>query len=333
MVGRKAGSKMDSTVTPSPGFSEWLYETGNALAITTSEVGKLLLIGAPERDRLSVVERTFYACRGIVADGKSLYVTGADRITRFEQTMTPGGGFCDNDVVYAPRITWHTGNVFAHDIGLRGDGSVVFANTMFSCLCIVGEAEPFTPIWQPSFIVGLLPQDRCHLNGLAMEDGIARYVTVAAQTNTRKGWGAHRHLSGLLIDVQTGEIVSNGLSMPHSPRTNGGVVYLCNAGTGEVGLVNGGRFIPMAQCYGFTRGLAFLAYSMLVGVSLARSPQHFSGLPLEAIMRGSSAACRLLVLDGLGRTEHSLEFSGDIREIYDIACIEDARNPSMVILQ
>ncbi len=319
-------------VTPSPGFSEWLYETGSALAITTSDVGKLFLIGAPERHRLSIVERTFYACRGIVAAGKSLYVTGADRVTRFEQTDTPGGGFYDNDVVYAPRITWHTGNVFAHDIGVQSNGVVVFANTMFSCLCTVGDAGPFTPIWVPSFISGVLPQDRCHLNGLAMQDGWARYVTVAAATDTRKGWTKDRHLRGMLLDVIDGRTAATDLSMPHSPRIHNGTVHLCNAGTGEVGVIDGGQFHPLAQCYGFTRGLAFLCGSLLVGVSMARSDNQFHGLPLSVIMRGRDAMCKLLVLNRRGRTEHSLEFGGANREIYDIACMPDVHHPSMIVL-
>ena len=38
-----------------------------------------------------------------------------------------------------------------------------------------------------------------------------------------------------MIDVQTDEVVCEGLSMPHSPRWHNGKLWLLNAGTGYLG--------------------------------------------------------------------------------------------------
>lgn len=52
-------------VRASPGFAAWLHREEAALAITTYQIGKLFLIGAPAPDRLSVTERTFQRCLGV----------------------------------------------------------------------------------------------------------------------------------------------------------------------------------------------------------------------------------------------------------------------------
>jgi hypothetical protein len=42
----------------SENFAAWLHASGATLAVTTYQIGKLFLIGAPAADRLSVTERT-----------------------------------------------------------------------------------------------------------------------------------------------------------------------------------------------------------------------------------------------------------------------------------
>jgi uncharacterized protein (TIGR03032 family) len=73
-------------------------------------------------------------------------------------------------------------------------------------------------VWKPPFISKIIKEDRCHLNGLAVEDGVPRYVTAVSKSDTIDGWRDRRFDGGIVIDVQSGEIVIGGLSMPHSPR-------------------------------------------------------------------------------------------------------------------
>jgi uncharacterized protein (TIGR03032 family) len=82
----------------------------------------------------------------------------------------------------------------------------------------LSETHSFKPLWRPPFISKLAAEDRCHLNGLAMRDGRAACVTAVSQSDVVDGWRDHRTGGGVVIDVQSNEIVARGLSMPHSPR-------------------------------------------------------------------------------------------------------------------
>ena len=61
-------------------------------------------------------------------------------------------------------------------------------NTPFSCLCTIGAGHNFIPRWKPRFVSALAAEDRCHLNGLAMENGRPRYITCLGETDTLRGW-------------------------------------------------------------------------------------------------------------------------------------------------
>lgn len=322
-------------VKASPGFAAWLHASNTALAVTTYQIGKLFLIGAPTPDRLSVTERTFQRCLGVAAVGTSLYLAGVNNILRFENVVPPGQTLEGHDAVYVPQAAWYTGDVFAHDMGALPNGRPLFINTLFSCLATVDEQNSFRPVWQPRFISALRPEDRCHLNGLAMQDGIPRYVTVAAQTDTERGWRDRRVGSGSVIDIASGEVVATGLTMPHSPRLHDGRLYVCNAGTGEIGEIElaSGRFNPIAACPGFARGLAFVGGHLLVGLSLPRQHRDFSGLPLDERLKqaGQEPRCVIQAIDPQwGVAEHWIELGGVVRELYDIVEIPNLRSPMVV---
>src|SRR4029077_4773473 len=90
---------------------------------------------------------------------------------------------------------------------------------------------------KPSFISGLLDGDKCHLNGMAMDEGRPAYVTAVSRSDVIDGWRDRRSDGGVVIDVATGKVVCNGLSMPHSPRMHKGELWVLNSGTGELGVV------------------------------------------------------------------------------------------------
>ena len=102
------------SVQASPGFADWLHQTGGSVAVTTYQIGKLFLIGAPAADRLSVTERTFQRCLGVAVVGRSLYLAGLNNILRFENIVPIAQQLEGHDGVFAPRVSWYTGDVFAH---------------------------------------------------------------------------------------------------------------------------------------------------------------------------------------------------------------------------
>lgn len=322
-------------VNASPGFAAWLHEQNTALAITTYQIGKLFLIGAPARDRLSVTERTFQRCLGVAALDGSLYLAGLNNIMQFENVVPQGQQLEGHDAVFAPQVAWYTGDVFAHDVGVLPGGRALFVNTLFSCLAVVDEQTSFRPVWRPPFISALRPEDRCHLNGVAMQEGRPRFVTAAGQTDAPRAWREARTGNGCVIDIGSNEIVASGLTMPHSPRLHEGRLYLCNAGTGEFGEVDlaSGRFNPIAFCPGFARGVSFVGGHVLVGLSLPRQHRDFSGLPLDGRLKqeGLEPRCMIQVIDlASGAAEHWLTLGGVVRELYDIACLPGLHSPMAV---
>ena len=115
------------------------------------------------------------------------------------------------------------------------------------------------PRWRPAFISALAPEDRCHLNGMALVDGRPRFVTALGRTDTPAGWRAHKKDGGVLLDVASGEVIAAGLSMPHSPRWHEGELWLLESGAGTIGLIESrsGRYRPVLELPGFTRGFDF----------------------------------------------------------------------------
>jgi uncharacterized protein (TIGR03032 family) len=325
-------------LTTSRGFENWLHRSGGAIAFTTYQAGKLFLLGLRPDGKLSVFERTFARCMGIAVSGDSrtLLLATQYQLYRFDNALPPGSSQDGHDAVYVPRLAWITGDLDIHDVGFGIDGSPTFVNTLFCCVASASQGWSFKPTWWPPFITKLAPEDRCHLNGLAMENGRPRYVTMVSASNVADGWRDRRASGGLGIDVVTNEIVCEGLSMPHSPRLKDGILWLLNSGTGELGVVDGKarRFEPRTFCPGYARGLAFVGNDhAIVGLSLPRQNRTFQGLPLdEALARnGSEPRCGLIVVDTkTGDTIAWVRIEGVVRELYDVAFIPGVRNPSAI---
>jgi uncharacterized protein (TIGR03032 family) len=181
-------------------------------------------------------------------------------------------------------------------------------------------------------------EDRCHLNGMATEGGIARYVTAVAKSDVTDGWRDHRAGGGIVMDVASGAVVMGGLSMPHSPRLYGGRLWLLNSGTGEFGWVDtaAGRFEPIAFCPGYARGLAFAGDYAVIGLSRPRGSRTFQGLPLDGALQshGASARTGLLVVNlATGAATDWLRIDGVVEELFDVAFLPAIRNPAIIGLK
>ena len=104
------------------------------------------------------------------------------------------------DACYLTRAALYTGGINCHELAWADDELWV-VNTLFSCLCTLDDEHSFVPRWRPPFISQYAPEDRCHLNALAMADGKPKYVTVFGTTDTRDGWRPSKVSGGCLIDV------------------------------------------------------------------------------------------------------------------------------------
>ncbi|MEM7193088.1 MAG: DUF4915 domain-containing protein, partial [Pseudomonadota bacterium] len=170
----------------SPGFSGFLGGNGIGLAISSYQSGKFYLLGQNTDGGLLVDERFFRKAMGIaVADKDTILLATLFQIIRFKNVLGPDQQINNlYDSCYVPRELFVTGELDAHDVGLLKDGRIVFVNTQFNCLASPSSQHSFTPLWKPPFISKIVKEDRCHLNGLAMEDGVPRYVTAVSKSDT-----------------------------------------------------------------------------------------------------------------------------------------------------
>jgi uncharacterized protein (TIGR03032 family) len=332
-------------LTASRGKVSWMARERVSFAFTTYQAGKMFMVGLQPDGRLSVFERTFNRCMGLHADdaAQTLWMTSLYQLWRFENYVPGGGATGDGyDRLYVPTLGHTTGDVDIHDLHVRADGSPVFVVTLFNCLATVDAERSFAPIWKPPFVSQLVAEDRCHLNGMAVDPATREpaYVTMVSRSDVSDGWRDRREGGGILMDVRTNEVVAEGLSMPHSPRVHPdfpGKVWLLNAGTGFLGYVDVGAgdttFHEVAFCPGFLRGMSFVGRKALVGLSAARENRTFSGLPLDENLksRDAEARCAIHVVDlDTGSTDDWLRVEGVVHELYDVVALRGVVRPKLL---
>ncbi|MFV0443057.1 MAG: TIGR03032 family protein [Planctomycetaceae bacterium] len=331
----QAADKPTLDITASRQFPEWLAEQQLSLAFTTYQAGKLFLIGLQPNTRLSIFERTFNRCLGLWSNGQTMWMSSLYQLWRFENVFEPGQGHEGYDRLYVPQMSYITGDLDIHDLAVEETGRLVFVNTLFGCLATPSETHSFTPLWKPPFLSKLAAEDRCHLNGLALENGRAKYVTAVSQSDVFDGWRDRRRDGGCVIDVTTNDIVATGLSMPHSPRVYRDKLWLLNSGTGYFGYIDRatGKFEPVTMCPGYQRGLAFHGDYAIVGLSQPRENRTFSGLQLDDTLKqaGAEPRCGLQVIDlRTGDIVHWLRIEGIVSELYDVVTLPNVRRPQAI---
>ena len=321
----------------SSGLIQRLARLNLSLAFTSYQSGYLYMLGSSREHGAQLHQSAVSKPMGLSADAGGLVLACGSSIIRYRDVLKPGERV-DHvfDACFMPRVLQITGDLDAHDVGVDGAGRTVFVNTRFNCLAAAAETHSFEALWRPPFVSALVDEDRCHLNGLAMEGGEPAYVTAVSRSDTIDGWRDRRAEGGVVIDVRTDEVVCEGLSMPHSPRLHRGELWVLNAGTGELGVVRreGGRggFEPRVFCPGFVRGLAFHGSLAFVGLSKPRY-HRFEGLALAERLKETDSEpwCGVQVIDlDKGACVDWFRIDGHVAELYDLALIEGRRCPMAV---
>ncbi|MBB4120294.1 TIGR03032 family protein [Martelella radicis] len=322
-----------SQVTCSRGFAQWLSLHNCSLAFTSYQTGQLFLVGVLPNGSLSLHQRNFVRAMGLIGDQQRLLLAGLAQIWRFENVLGPNeranGAF---DKLYVPRRGQTVADLDVHELGIDAAGRLLFVNTKYSCLATDSVVHSFKPVWRPPFISKLAPEDRCHLNGLAMENGVPRFVTSVSTTDIVDGWRNERRDGGVIVNVETDEIVTEGVSMPHSPRLHQGALWFLDSGNGyltRLDLENRTRE-RVAFCPGFLRGLSFHDGHAIVGLSLARREGVFSGLNLqdELEKRRAEAWCGLQIVNTAnGDIVEWLRIEGGIKELFDVRVLPGVSCP------
>ena len=279
------------TYSMSPTLVPFLAQNGVSLAMSSYQSGKFYLIGRNPKGGLVVDERQFKRAMGMaVADKRIVLATGSALIDM--RSSLPSGKTVNHiyDACFIPRLSHITGAVDAHDVGLDTDGQPIFVATKWNCLAQPSSTHSFRALWRPPFISSLINEDRCHLNGMAMDKGAPAYVSAVSRSDTIDGWRDRRRDGGVVVDVNSNDVLTTGLSMPHSPRLHDGKLYVLNSGTGELLQVdrNNGDKSVIAFCPGFVRGLGFHRNFAVVGLSRPRYAR-FEGLELDDKLRAADS--------------------------------------------
>ncbi len=335
-------SAVEFHYTQTDSFVAVLQQLGVSLLVTTYQANKLLVVRAT-RGGLSMLVRTFERPMGLAVDPRRLALGTRNQIWFLRNApdiaprIEPAG---QHDACYLPRSCHITGDIGVHELGWAGE-ELWIVNTRFSCLCTVHPDYSFVPRWQPTFISTLAAEDRCHLNGLALgqtsmvEKAVApKYVTAFGETDTPGGWRANKAAGGCLIDAASGEVVTRGLCMPHSPRWRDGRIWLLESGTGRILCVDvaTGRAEPVADLPGFTRGLALWGPYAFIGLSKIRETSAMDGVPLAK--RRAELKCGVGVVDlRNGTVVAFLEFQTAVEEIFDVQLLPGLRFPEVIGFQ
>src|SRR5688572_18844345 len=218
-------------------FAPLLKQLGASLLVTTYQANKLLVL-REQQGGLSILVRSFERPMGVAADARRIALGTRDAVWHFRNApdlapqVEPHGV---HDACFLPRHSHVTGDIGVHEVVWAGEqlDELWLVNTRFSCLCTLHADYSFVPRWRPPFISALAAEDRCHLNGLAIVDGRPAYVSALGTTDTAGGWRACKPRGGCIIDVESGQLVARGLSMPHSPRWHEGQLWVLESGTGS----------------------------------------------------------------------------------------------------
>jgi uncharacterized protein (TIGR03032 family) len=234
------------------------------------------------------------------------------------------------NALYLHRASLTTGMINIHDIAW-GDEGLWVVNSTFSCLSTLSPDNSFVARWKPNFISELVPEDRCHLNGMAMKDGKPKYVTTFNMEDSRDSWSEGRIDYGTLIDVDTHEILLEGMIMPHSPKVYQDEIYVCESGLGVVWKYNPitKEKTQIVKLQGFTRGLYFYGGVMFVGTSQVRASEIKNPTPISTIYEETYAGIWMINLETSEEIAH-LKFDGDVDQIYDITIIPDSTMPELL---
>ncbi|HJZ76185.1 MAG TPA: DUF4915 domain-containing protein [Vicinamibacterales bacterium] len=196
------------------------------------------------------------------------------------------------------RSRFFPGCLYMHDLAMIGRTLYVTAVGQNTVASVVADGR-FEPAWWPRCIdtsAGpIIDRNLIQLNSIAAGRDLngSFFSASAAAIGVRRP--GHRNFPvarrGVIFSGRTREPIATGLTRPHSARLAGGRLWVDNSGYGEVGMVDGGTFVPIRRLPGWTRGLCVCRQIAYVGTSgVIPAFRHYApGLRVEDSVCGIHA--------------------------------------------
>ncbi len=321
--------------TFSPQLPELLNKLNCTIAISTYQAGKLVLISPKNDEELVQLPRSFHKPMGIGyrPERGQLALATKDEVILFSNSVELARHYPRKpgtyDALFVPRAAYYTNALDLHDLSFGSDG-LYAVNTLFSCLVRIDEHYNFTPVWKPKFVTKIASEDRCHLNGMAMENGKPRYVTAFGQGDTPQSWRETLMETGVVIDTDTDEVLADGLGMPHSPMLYNHKLYVLLSATGELICLDPktGSRETVYKTDGFLRGMSMAGDYLFIGMSkLRKNSSTFA--KLDIANRANQAGIAIIHLP-TGAFTAKLTYQNSVDEIYDVQVLKSMLRPNIL---
>ena len=315
---------------------ELLLRLNCSIAISTYQAGKLIFLSPKDENSLIQLPRTFAKPMGITEDLEKDKIALAckDEIIVFSNSKALARYYPKSpnkyDALYMPRITYHTGPLDIHDLRFGNNGKLFAVNTLFSCIITIDDDYNFTPYWMPPFVDKLVSEDRCHLNGMAMQNGKPKYATAFNQGNSFQSWRKNITETGVVLDMETNEVIVENLAMPHSPRIFGNNLFILLSATGELIKIdiNSGKYDVIFKMEGFVRGMSLHKDYLFIGLSKLRKNSSTFG-KLDFAEKANQSGIMVIHLP-TGSVVGKISYLSSMDEIYDVHIIPDKIRPNIL---
>ncbi|NLA67042.1 MAG: glycosyltransferase [Gammaproteobacteria bacterium] len=198
------------------------------------------------------------------------------------------------------------GHLDLHDVRWI-DGSLYVACTMTNSVLQLGadlaELRRWTLPGEP---------DSIHLNSIAMHRG-RLLVSVFGDFATHRGYKGLTRGAGRVLDLETSEVVVDGLSQPHSLTSDGDLLWLCDSEAHAIRAFDGAREVVAHDVGGYARGLLLAGDVVHVGLSRPRGEDAAGGATLLVLDRATLRELERIPV-GAGEIYDIIDAGDDARE-------------------
>lgn len=319
-----------------PQMPELLLRLNCSLAVSTFQAGKLIFISPKDEHSLIQLPRNFEKPMGFsFSDNfQKMALACKDELIIFSASKELAAHYPKNpatyDQMFMPRMTYHTSALDIHDVHFGENNKLFAVNTLFSCIVSFDDTYNFTPFWMPPQISELVSEDRCHLNGMAMENGKPKFASAFNQGNAHQSWRENLLTSGVIYDVETSEVVCQGLAMPHSPKIYNNNLYVLQSATGELTQIDlsSGKKNTVAHIGGFLRGMTLVGDYLFISRSkLRKNSSTFKSLTIDE--KYNTCAITAVHLP-TGSIAGYINYTSSVDEIYDIHALPGVLRPNIL---